>query len=783
MKRKLLTILALFLFILPLSACGEDDESGGGNEKIEVRISLSNANIDENADQNYKFSDCARIFGGGTYDKGAGVSIKIEVQEAACQFYGWKIDGQEGYISSKEHYISGVQQSINIKALMLGIDGTATSTSVKFSGINMTSLVNGVPQTSTLENGKFAFPYMTKSDSSSETLFTMDNGTVKNDVTVMSKLSSTFSSTRSIDLNYLYVNNVFQPYKLKWYEAKQDALGTCQTWSEISGNPNDYLVEGQKKICVLATLDTSVPTTLKSEAVTILESSETYVSINNSSAACLSATNSNVNVSEDCMYVKNIGSISTDNSPNEPLYYAINDNDLLESVYARSGSGVRKYSVCEIPVVAGETLSCEQNQTYQIDYTSSMKSILKLSSFMSAIENGSIVYDYNFISSGISPVSVTSADGNTTYYINYLKSPGALYAPSGTGVVNLPSNKTDVLKYTLSLESEDTTIADTLVALKADVEKNVVNLLFAGTTQVPPSGDSVISKVKKTMYGFMNSNSNYNILKNYKMTITIVEQNVNVKFEKVDVSVLFGEAIQSNFVYKGSATGGVSEVCSISKTDNKFVNSTCVNAEEMLNYINNLITASVGAKEFTMSDLTSVDDTITFVFRGSDGLDKKITYNNVDKSFTFNDDLKLTFVVGEQMLKKVTKITLETDTVIGAVRQTFEVTDIVIPNPQVPSEYTVSGTVKTVIVSSSGTELPVPEGAEVSEVRIREMIHKLVSMALYDVEGKYVIVNAFGTGEQYTITPTNISETNPNQFKLTVDGQEYILDYEDVVVE
>ena len=69
MKRKLLTIFALFVLLLPISACGEDEEQTPSAQNVVVNTSLGYGSIAED-DKIYRISDCAKISGGGTFVEG-----------------------------------------------------------------------------------------------------------------------------------------------------------------------------------------------------------------------------------------------------------------------------------------------------------------------------------------------------------------------------------------------------------------------------------------------------------------------------------------------------------------------------------------------------------------------------------------------------------------------------------------------------------------------------------------------------------------------------------------
>ena len=130
MKKKLLTIFALFILILPISACGDEEaQTPSGVNTFSVTTELDYpSNIAEN-DKNYRLSDWAKVTGNGTFNQGNNFTVTVEYVSSALSESLYLLDPEIrdsgailidiGYLSSFVAYVKG-DGILNLKAFSVG---------------------------------------------------------------------------------------------------------------------------------------------------------------------------------------------------------------------------------------------------------------------------------------------------------------------------------------------------------------------------------------------------------------------------------------------------------------------------------------------------------------------------------------------------------------------------------------------------------------------------------------------------------------------------------------
>ena len=363
MKKKFMSLIALFLLILPLTACGED------NNSVEVNFSLEKQDTG-GAAADFTLSDCAEISGGGRYAKGDSVVLTVRYVDAACKFGGFKIvetnqlltngtlsivDGTDNLIRQMTYTLNNVQESRSVKAIIIGKSGELSTNGIEFQGVDRVDEKNGVRKA--VDNYKFPI----QSNNSNDNMAAITEGyhEIKQKTTLLELLSR----GKNLDLNYVYVDNKFVPYKLKWeigtYNTNDSGDVNCNYSSkEDIPDPQSYELLGNSKLCVRASYHTYEETqeeVLKNTALNKMLTSPVIVFVG-SQDACEISANGDIKFDQDCFYVSNLknlynsklhnNSTETDKKKAGSKYYGINNHSQQESVYTESATGNKYYSVC-----------------------------------------------------------------------------------------------------------------------------------------------------------------------------------------------------------------------------------------------------------------------------------------------------------------------------------------------------------------------------------------------------------------------------------------------------
>ena len=464
MKRKLLTIFALFVLLLPISACGEDEEQTPSAQNVVVNTSLGYGSIAED-DKIYRISDCAKISGGGTFVQGSSVTIVVEYINSACSLYGWKIGNNEPVVlnepsrSGRDIYtISGSEtlnvNSIEIQALINSTKASAVAGKLFFSGVKETASAQYTPG-----NG-YAFHVLEDDLGTSGNQSISLVQKVKEDfseysssitISTTMKLSQAILSRGSANLAYIYKKSqdsdtyTLLTNRLKWYKGKYQYSYCDYADKELITDPMNFMVPVGENTCVVAEVtgesiaaDDSNSIGAITGAMSHLGENQYYISTNNASA-CLNATSGNVSVSADCFYVyrlKNIynagvdhtdSNVSTENKiSTNTVYYGLNSDGKLEGV--NTAAGTKNYYLCK-----GDSSysPCSTSESYRVTYPYTANNdgintaykMLNISSFIDALVDETytdVTYQYDKNTDLIAIKSMKI--GDTTYYFNPIKS-------------------------------------------------------------------------------------------------------------------------------------------------------------------------------------------------------------------------------------------------------------------------------------------------------------------------------------------------------------------------
>lgn len=497
MKKKLLTLFALFILILPISACGEDDET----PSTPVKEFTVNTNLDyptdiENDAKVYRIQDCAKISGGGKFNQGNSFTITVEYITSACSLVGWKIEGLPYDLDNPEEltnyiiYPQEIKQGVNV----LTIEGmktnnitsatiTALIKSTEAKGVAGTLIFSGIKEesSSTTYTGgnNFAFHVIenTLGNSNGNPISLIQS--VKSDfasydssirVDGTPKLSQILIEKGNGNLEYVYKKNGenydLLSNRLVWYEGTLTQSTCSYINAKIIENPNTYEVPLGKVTCIAAsaTGEHIKEDTEKSlGALSHLDKNQYYIS-SKTTDACLTSVDGTTPVSEDCFYVYRLKELysSVDHTADESnvslneklehsaIYYGIKPDGHLEGINTNAGN--KLYYLCG---QEASSSACSMKDSYRITYPytenengiNTAYSTLSISTLIDALINETytdVAYKYDLNTDSIAIKSMKI--GETTYYFNTIAD-GNYYHPDNNRNSFVSSQEASLYKF------------------------------------------------------------------------------------------------------------------------------------------------------------------------------------------------------------------------------------------------------------------------------------------------------------------------------------------------
>lgn len=776
MKRNLLSILALFLLVLPLTGCGED-------EKVNVSVSLVKQE-DGSSANDFSLDDCASITGGGEFEKGDSVTVTVHYVSDACKFGGFRIEETQkvfpGIISSADMYLkkahytfSGVNSNMTIKAIMTGLDEELLSRGVYFDGVaQMVSSDGGFDkQRVELDKDTYMFPIKSAGNASENKVAIEPERHYA--ITQNTKLINVLTK-KDVDLRYIYVKDGntynFVPYELQWktgtYATDLNGVGICNYSTGVSvpnSEINTFEALGNENICVTATYDPYAGNvSLKNNAVETMLNSKMFVSTSSDSKICNE-------LNDNCYYVENLKNLYISSDENLHVFYhgVTADKKNYEAVYPESiNQNIYKYYyICP-------DKTCDSTKAKKILFPSDdgylllNENIKKLKDVLDIKDsNGTPIYgianttniklDYNNSINQVVPIEIIIS-GQESHYMNY-KTVGT------NTLINLPDNKMSN-KYNVKLPQNeiDENLQESLNKLQQILDAEIVNQLYDKTL----AGDSLNSEIRLRFANFIDENSaELGYLKNYLFTFAKSSDDIAVTVTKKPVS---SELLNSkNFILsidsKTNQTPRVGDVCVYlknKKSDNDGCDdSTMQKDRALIETIMRSLTMGNGAGGLN-------DDSYELVIIETDTENpEKVIY-----SFTYGenkDEIKVTvesskiFVeIGKKIYElrtveaykeqekniSVSSIKSSTDTVIGTVVQSYDYSLKVVKTE-------INGTEIDEAKLNAIKEILELEDFEIDDVDIKAASSIIKGNNIYKVGDKFVLVS--DEGVMYEITTKN----------------------------
>ena len=592
MKKNLLSILALFLLILPLTGCGE--------EKVSVNTSLVKQAVTQ-GEVDFNLADCAEIRGGGNYNKGDRVTITVRFVDATCKFGELKVGSKQQTISSltpravegtenllKEvNYTFNANEDTSITAVMRGKEDELFRNGVRYQGVFVETTKDG----DLSEVEKYAFPKIRENGVVPVTTGETSRYDLTQRVSLNTLLVNNLANGTTIDVNYIYVDpnindnveeyTTFVPYKLKWqvgeYTEGSDGTGRCSYANKVDvTDPNTYQFDVDKNVCVRAVYQTYnnngvESQTLKNDAINSMLESKLNIAVG-SVAAC--GASNNLSIGANCFYVENLknlyaSGLTESSSESEKLsaqakYYGYSDDNMQEAIMTMTEQGTghtyKYYYVCAKGVCdmdSHNNSSGDGVEAYKIVYPHDNYQLLSTNvrnlidtinkdaykNTHDEISFSDITFEYNKTLQIPVPAVIKVKAGAQTvdYYIRY----------NTLGYNDIPKDMTGAQKkkqYTFAFNknSGDTDLDAVLTNLETALNSKGINGMFSDAVEETVIAE-VISKLSR-----LSDSSDFAILKDYAFKIDIDGTIINVEVEKPDIS-----SIVSNLVFIVKA----SDVC------------------------------------------------------------------------------------------------------------------------------------------------------------------------------------------------------------------------------
>ena len=338
------------------------------------------------------------------------------------------------------------------------------------------------------------------------------------------------------DVNFSYYMNSsgeLQYYKVTW----KYGLGKCDAVSPNTiFDPMSTVFPASAHICLSANIDLTqgITESFVKDAVTATFYNQAYVdTVSNS--ACMSATKGNSNVTDTCMYIKNIGAL-TDVPVNEltkladsnTFYYALVEdslgNDRLEGIeQSFSDLMYESYTYNTTDSNAYRTLYTSKDVSYMKGFNLRIGPVYEalldaLQTPSNQVSNLTFTYNKHSNSSVVESILV---DG-TRYYFNYVDSASDTQdyfpspAPGDPPHAFLGKTFTDSDRYAISLLADNPVVADQdlLDKLIKMINDNPQNLM---------TNNAVIlqSNLEELIFQLLNTKEELKNFKKYEVALEI----------------------------------------------------------------------------------------------------------------------------------------------------------------------------------------------------------------------------------------------------------------------
>ena len=755
MKKKLLSLLGLFLLILPIAAgCGEDTEN-----QVEVSTSIVRPRTMTAEDVDYDVNDCARILdGSGTYTSGQNARVRVEVNTAACKFYGWVKNETEEASDGRGEGIQIYETNVELdvtkykKYYIQAIVSTKTPKSSKYT-VNFTGIYKNSSED--ISFSQIKFPEL---DSENKTSITYQS--TNQSFNSGEKLTNLLTGNEKTNLNYIYVNDVFQPYKLQWKKANIDSsTGMCvsATWQNIDLDPNAFVIN--ENLCLRAELknDASNRDEAKLTALTNFKNSEVYMSKNESPIAGI--TSSSTKVSSEMFYAYNLKYLYTYENPSSTLYIGVNDAGYLERVRTQS-DGNKSYSLCREDLISGE---CSNDSSYLIEYNPEDDySQLAISPLLEKLKTNAeveeIEYIYDYLTNDINVKSL-KFEGMDKYYVAVVHSLGNYYNATDMNF-SAAAISINAAKYNI-LFAEDTDIAIETRNIILE-ELNTLYNKIQKYSLYNASKERYIKEINEyildLIYKKISEKEELKSLKNYQFTLDVDMDDIEITINTESAIVNLGT--YSFAVDKYGLGENEYNVCP-ADSENLL---ECIKYDALAKYVTTYLTKSL--EDLYKVEITRTGNITTYVIQEENGpldMPVEITYDATKKMFTMGN-ISLQYVSGEAVkFAGLSKIELEDITVLGTILQTLEVS-----NPE-----------GTVTVTTTLNESPIASSPSIEEeIRALHEDLKAGTLNMYDENSELVlsVEQADGSIKMYTlrsITGKTYEITygeNENKYTITVNS-------------
>ncbi len=727
MKKRLLTIFSLFLLILPIAAgCGEDE-----SVKVEVRTGIVRPTSMTETDVDYDVSDCAKIVSGGTYSSGENIEISVELNTKACKFYGWIENGVEKAISTSDTIgtktykktitlDASVTKNYTIQAIVATRNPKSSKYAVKFTGVykNNDSSQNILPEDIT-------FPVTDNNET-----VDMSNITLNSSFNNGSKIAEALTGNDKANLNYIYVDEVFQPYKLQWWIADMDQSGLCQssTWTKITeSDPSTMAIT--KNMCLKADLidDATNKKQSLNTAMNNMINSEIYLSTDSDVIENIEyGSKAEVPVSKDTFYAYKLANLNKVGKDYEAVYYGVNELGYLERVKSQT-DGSKLYTFCRVENISA---TCDVESVFTVTYDtddykelaiSALLDVLKSNNLYSLIDNYDVSYFYDSSINDLNIASFKFVDMDK-YYVAIVDSKGdsVQHAYYNSRTVKFPSatSPKNAEQYTIVFE-ENEDIEEELETLSTKI--NTFHNSIQKYTSYASSQSEYIKEIETQLsdliYDEINRDSNLSKLKNYIFLVKVDMKayTITINYENAIIDL----GTNSYVIDKYGAGENEYNMCPID--DQGLLR--CVEYTGLASYVSNYLTKSLDELHYVKIEKDG-NNIIYTIIESSGGFKDKITYDTSKKEFKDETDKTLSYVeIPASKYERLSEIKLIDETVLGQIVQTLTI----------DAELNI-----TVSTKFNDQDFPYADGIE---TQIRTLYSDLLEATLYEhPDGETIIL-------------------------------------------
>lgn len=741
MKKSVLAIFLLFLIVLPLAGCGSDSDSEGSSG-ITYNLSLDLKKAKDTDD--FRLSDCARIISGdGKYNEGSRASIKIEYISNGCIFNHLEINNviiDENNIKSETiasssnlsrktiTYQVEMNENKNVSVYFV-LDTTSVDNGggVIFDNISKTYYPSGSRNPTTVEITNYSFPYLDKSGS--EKVERSNN--IHSPSSGKGKLNEILISGKKLNLNYIYLEGEFKPYKLTWDQGTY-TNGICDydNATQIT-DPNNFEVTNSKKICVSANLNLigAIDSTLKTNAINKIKTGELY--INTGSGTCST-------YNQECSYVWQIENLYSGND--KTTYRGVSSSGINESVTTKT-DGSKYYKFCK---------DSQNKDCYVIDYNTDYYTQLSIKDFIDEVlkkdvDDNNLTFDYNY--SYYNDIVITSIKvGDTTYSIEYKN---ATNPNSPSDKIQSPSEGT---KYTsISYEGDNSDLS----SLVTSVNSTFKNLVFRKDTS------DIEADVQSLIYSLIDEDNKN--LKSYYYKVTI--ENGVLKIEAESAKMDIGTP---NFIEEDKKT-----ICYyIQNGDNDCLSE---NAKNILKYIGEFSKDDFGTLDIL--NIKKEENTYTYTFKEPNVANEyKLVYDKTNNTFTL-DSSEIKLLTGENETLDISKISRKDDVIFTIIQE-------LTPPVSEGGEPTVSIILRNLDAENSENDIKFDS----NEITLKTSDgEKKITINVDSIKAIYTLltgenkVYAIGDKKYVVESKTENSKTTYTVYELELldDGKSLVIEYKD----